>query len=115
MWNISNKSETSAIINNSCSKVSGFSVEDLSLAGKWFLKLMQGSVELPEVDENSANNNQQVTNAQITEQQTTASNNRKQTIAAEYKANLSNSWQANGKNAGNIGIIVAGSSNLKLQ
>lgn len=34
-WNLSNKSETSAILKSSCGKVSGFTLEDLSDSGKW--------------------------------------------------------------------------------
>lgn len=34
-WNISNKAETSAIINASCTKTSGWTEEDLSESGKW--------------------------------------------------------------------------------
>ena len=41
-WSLSNKAETSALINSSCSKVSGWSVEELSETGKW-LKNMMGS------------------------------------------------------------------------
>lgn len=38
MWNLSNKSETSAVLNNWCNKVEGFTDEDLSPAGKWLIK-----------------------------------------------------------------------------
>ena len=41
-WSLSNKAETSALINSSCSKVSGWSVDELSETGKW-LKSMMGS------------------------------------------------------------------------
>ena len=34
-WNLSNKSETSAIFKSSCSKTSGFTESDLSNSGKW--------------------------------------------------------------------------------
>lgn len=50
MWNISNKDETSAIFNSSCSKKSGFKPEDLSESGQWFLKLMTGGINLTEPD-----------------------------------------------------------------
>lgn len=35
VWNLSNKSETSAIIRSDCDKKSGFGQEDLSNSGKW--------------------------------------------------------------------------------
>ena len=45
-WNLSNKSETSAVIKSSCSKVKGFTTEDLSDSGKWLYNMLrsQGSV-----------------------------------------------------------------------
>ncbi len=41
MWNLSNKSETSAIIKSSCSKTSNLTANDLSPAGTWFVKMMK--------------------------------------------------------------------------
>lgn len=41
MWNLSNKDEASAIINPACSKVNGFSLEDFSESGKWFVDMMK--------------------------------------------------------------------------
>ncbi len=43
LWNLSNKSETSAMISNSCSKTSGLRTEDLSATGKWFVRMMQNA------------------------------------------------------------------------
>lgn len=43
MWNLSNKSETSAMLKTSCSKTSGWKSSDLSDAGKWFVRMMKGS------------------------------------------------------------------------
>ena len=42
IWNLSNKSETSALISSSCSKTSGWSENDLSASGKWYVKLLNG-------------------------------------------------------------------------
>lgn len=39
-WNLSNKSETSAVIKNSCAKTSGFTQEDLSESGKWLYNML---------------------------------------------------------------------------
>ena len=39
MWNMSNKSETCAMIQSWCNKNSGFSYDELSDAGKWFVNL----------------------------------------------------------------------------
>ena len=37
MWNLSNKSETCAMVQSWCSKSAGFSYDELSEAGKWFV------------------------------------------------------------------------------
>lgn len=42
IWNLSNKSETSALLKSSCEKTSGWKRSDLSDAGKWFVKMMKG-------------------------------------------------------------------------
>ena len=42
-WSLSNKAETSALINASCAKTSGWSEDDLSETGKWFLHAIKGS------------------------------------------------------------------------
>ncbi len=39
-WNLSNKSESSAILKSSCSKTSGFTQEDLSDSGKWLFQML---------------------------------------------------------------------------
>ncbi len=42
-WNLSNKSETSAIIKNSCSKTSGFKKSELTDSGKWLYNMLRKS------------------------------------------------------------------------
>lgn len=42
IWNLSNKSETSALIRPECTKTSGWKTSDLSDAGKWFVNMMKG-------------------------------------------------------------------------
>ena len=41
-WNLSNKNETSAVFKNSCSKLSGFTQEDLSSSGRWLYDMLTG-------------------------------------------------------------------------
>ena len=41
-WNLSNKSETSAILNTSCTRTSGFAQSDLSASGKWLYRMLTG-------------------------------------------------------------------------
>ncbi len=44
-WNLSNKNESSALLNSSCSKTSGWSSSDLSASGKWLVKTYTGKEE----------------------------------------------------------------------
>ncbi len=39
-WNLSNKAETSALFKSSCSKVNGFTTDDLSESGKWLYEVL---------------------------------------------------------------------------
>ena len=41
-WNLSNKSETSAILSAGCNKTSGFTEDDLSSSGRWLLAMLTG-------------------------------------------------------------------------
>ena len=40
-WNLSNKNETSAILNSNCNKTTGFQERDFSQQGKWLLKKLK--------------------------------------------------------------------------
>lgn len=42
-WNLSNKEESSAFFRSSCSKVSGFTQDDLSESGRWVYQMLNGS------------------------------------------------------------------------
>lgn len=44
-WNLSNKSETSAVFKNGCNKLSGFAQEDLSSSGRWLYDMLTGKGE----------------------------------------------------------------------
>lgn len=41
MWNLSNKQETSAIINSNCNKTTSWTLDELSAAGKWFVEVLK--------------------------------------------------------------------------
>lgn len=40
-WNLSNKDESSAILNSNCTKTYGFTQEDLSESGRWLLNMLK--------------------------------------------------------------------------
>ncbi len=43
-WNLSNKNETSAILNSSCAKTSGFTESDLSESGRWLYHMLTENI-----------------------------------------------------------------------
>lgn len=63
IWNLSNKNESSALIASSCSKTSGWSMNELSAEGQWYVNILgngvtPGTVVTPEQssDNNGGNN-----------------------------------------------------------
>ncbi len=105
IWNLSNKNETSSLISSACNKFSGFTVNDLSECGKWFLKLMTGQLSLPENAGNISNNNQSDTNQSQGGNQTTYG-----MVNVENSAKVVNSWQADGKTYYQYEITVTNNS-----
>lgn len=77
IWNLSNKSETSALLNSECTKTSGWVSSDLSASGKWFVNMMKGSLDNPGTTQSGSSQSQ--TQA-ATQQQTQA------TTQTEYVA-----------------------------
>ncbi len=54
-WNLSNKGETSAMINSGCNKTSGFTESDLSASGKWLYQMLTGeNAQLSSIGQNSS-------------------------------------------------------------
>lgn len=105
IWNLSNKNETSSLISSACNKFSGFTVNDLSECGKWFLKLMTGQLSLPENAGNISSNNQSNTNQSQGGNQTTYG-----MVNVENSAKVVNSWQADGKTYYQYEITVTNNS-----
>ncbi len=46
-WSLSNKNESSALINSSCNKISGFGTNDLSGQGQWLLNVLNSPGLIP--------------------------------------------------------------------
>lgn len=64
IWNLSNKAETSSLIQSSCNKTSGWTLNELSEAGKWYVGILDsgvtpGSTNIPSDtnNDNTGNNN----------------------------------------------------------
>ena len=41
-WNLSNKDESSAMLQSGCAKTTGFTPEDLTRSGRWLYELLTG-------------------------------------------------------------------------
>ncbi len=83
-WNISNKNETSAILQSTVEKTSGFSEEDLSDSGRWLYQILTGDA-LPS------------DSGQTPAAQSGSWNTAVQSGDMEVTAVLDNSWEANGQ------------------
>ena len=102
IWNLSNKNETSSLISSACNKFSGFTVNDLSECGKWFLKLMTGQLSLPESAGSISNNNQQ---SQNQSGNTGQSQNNGNSNNNQSNNNQSNNNQSQGSNQTTYGMV----------
>ncbi len=107
IWNLSNKNETSSLISSACNKFSGFTVNDLSECGKWFLKLMTGQLSLPENAGNISSNNQQSQNQSGNNGQ---SQNNGNSNNNQSNNNQSNTNQSQGGNQTTYGMVNIGNS-----
>lgn len=68
IWNLSNKAESSSLINSGCNKTSGWTTADLSQEGKWYLGILGGKAlgtttsPASNDNQNNQNNNDQNNN-----------------------------------------------------
>ncbi|MDE5803767.1 MAG: cellulase family glycosylhydrolase [Lachnospiraceae bacterium] len=110
-WNLSNKGETSAIINSSCNKVSGFTESDLSASGKWLYKMLTGeNADIASIGQNSGGsangqgNNGNSSGGQGNNGQSGSTGTGSPAASVTltngditYTAELKNSWESDGK------------------
>ncbi len=54
VWNLSNKEESSSILDSGVSKTSGFAYEDLSESGKWVYDMLKGALSGTDVEDATA-------------------------------------------------------------
>lgn len=114
VWNLSNKSETSALIRSDCSKVSDWTYDELSASGQWYVDWMREHagaepVELGQNAQSAASGNggtNDVTTGQNPAQNNGQSNSQGsntalQASAADGSLNLTakvtNQWETDGK------------------
>ena len=95
-WNISNKNETSAILNSSCNKVSGVSESDLSASGKWLYHMLtgKGDVELTGKEDVKPAGNEEKQDSDTAPEDIIAELN---SDSLSVKVQIKNSWESEGK------------------
>ncbi|MDE5865085.1 MAG: glycoside hydrolase family 5 protein, partial [Lachnospiraceae bacterium] len=91
-WNLSNKGETSAIINSGCSKVSGFTENDLSASGKWLHDMLTNGDKL----NGGLNSDKESANAATPEGSSQEATVTLSDGEITYTAKVKNSWESNG-------------------
>ena len=113
-WNLSNKAETSAILKESCPKVSGFSPEDLSESGKWLYQMLTGKPsagdETPEggMEKDSEKNKEESQGADV------QASGRIQGEGVNCQAELKNTWEADGQVFCQYAVTVSNGSETEV-
>ena len=98
-WNLSNKDESSAMLLSSCGKVSGFTQEDLSEAGKWLYQMLaerQGGEKESQTANEPAGQGEA---AQGLEESASGGEGSRLVVCGDVEASmyLKNSWEEEGK------------------
>lgn len=96
-WNLSNKSETSAIFDSSCSKVSGFEESDLSDSGKWLYHMLTGKENLTASGMPQRNSGTVQAGSGTSQPASGSGGNPASSDNLEYVVELKNSWESNGQ------------------
>ncbi len=88
IWNLSNKAETSSLIQSGCNKTSGWTTNELTEAGKWYVGILDSGVAPGSTgissdtgNNNNSNNNNNNNNNSSTPAVTASSANTQVTIA----------------------------------
>ena len=101
-WNLSNKSETSALISSSCNKTSDFTESDLSETGKWLYKTLTGNSAVGNSKDAAKNNQSGGKNTSQNNSNNGQSSNSGQSFSFTSSglngtATLKSSWEDGGK------------------
>ncbi|MCI8434071.1 MAG: cellulase family glycosylhydrolase [Lachnospiraceae bacterium] len=108
-WNLSNKNETSAILNQNCSKTSDFTDSDLSASGRWLHAMLTGQSsdpgapdpEAPGEGDSPVQKPESVTNTpapnHASQEQEPPADVSDTDKTLSFSARLINSWESEGK------------------
>ncbi len=95
IWNLSNKDESSALIKSNCSKTSGWTMDDLSQEGQWYVNSLSSKTNgsRSSAISNSSNNDNSDTNS-IAADNDTSSNSSNSSSSGNLSVDIddSNSW-----------------------
>lgn len=109
-WNLSNKSETSAILKSSCTKTSGFTTNDLSASGQWLYRtLTRGHAPVSVQPVASSIHNLPTSNP------SSFAPSASTTSGVKVTANLVNQWTANGQTVRQYSLTITNPSSTPCQ
>ena len=97
IWNLSNKAESSSLIQNGCMKLYGWSEADLTEEGKWYVGILGGDASGTTVTQTSGNNDNNGNGG---------NNNNGNTNSGNNNSNSSATQQASASN-GNLKVNIA--------
>ncbi len=114
-WNISNKSETSAIFKSSCTKTYGFTDSDLSDSGKWVFEMLTGKSTYDSSDVAFTKPETAPSQNPATDQQKTASKTiSSQSGPVSITLTSENSWESEGKTFTQYKITVTNTNSYDI-
>lgn len=113
-WNISNKSETSAIFISSCNKTNGFTENDLSDSGKWVYNMLTGkdSYEATYIPDKSNDNTSKEQSSQVSGESNSSYSSVSGTVSIEITE--ANSWESEGKTFTQYNVLITNNNSFDI-
>lgn len=114
-WNLSNKNETSAILQSGCGKTSGFETDDLSASGQWLYHMLTDEREPAAQEERNTPDRDSAGGGSAGQEQNTQGG--KSAVAGtadcgdiRVQAELVGSWEENGQTAYQYSLTLENTS-----
>lgn len=115
IWNLSNKAETSSLIQSSCNKTSGWTTNELTEAGKWYVGILDSGVTPGStgISSDTGNNNSNSNNSNSNNNNNNNNNNNSSTPAvtassANTQVTIANSggWSSGNGNCSQYTVTI---------
>lgn len=96
-WNLSNKDETSALLKSSCSKTSGFTLDDLSASGRWLYETLNNCVIIDGEGDDFNQNTGDTGGGQSDNSENSPQSEKVTDGSIEYSVQKQESWESGGE------------------